>query len=144
MLTPIREDSFLTIEMAMEQFDLPCGVVELAIQEQRIRTARLGDTLILSQADVADLAGQIKVDRSEFSQYEAEGISLTDACRRYGFNPSTISRWIEQGYIRKLPNKPKGPIRYLLCRADLEYARRLADVKGLKPGKSLFGGQSIG
>jgi len=140
MLTPIREDSFLTIEMAVEQFKLSRVVLKKAIREQRIRTARLGDALILSQTDVADLAGQIKVDRSDFARYESEGVTLAEATRKYGFSHSTLCQWIGQGHIRKVPNS-KGRSRYLLCRADLEYARRLADIKGLTPGKSLFAGQ---
>lgn len=138
--TPLREDQFLTFEMAMDRYNLSREDLEVAIRNQQVRTAYLGDTLILSQKDIASLAGQVRIDRSQFSRYDGEGISPAEASRRYGFNLSTISRWVEQGYVRKLPGKPAGRARYLICRADLEYARRLADVKGLQQGKSLFGG----
>lgn len=138
-LTPLREDQFLTFEMAIDQYKLSRADLEQAIQNQHVRTAYLGDTLILSQSDVAALAGQVRIDRSQFSRYESEGISPAEASRKYGFSLSTLRRWVEHGHVRKMPGKPTGRARYLICRADLEYARRLADVKGLQQGKALFG-----
>ena len=139
-LTPLREDQFLTAEMAMDRYKLSYEDLKLAIRNQQVRTAYLGDIVILSQSDVAALAGQVRIDRSQFSRYEGEGISPAEASRKYGFSLSTLKRWVEHGHVRKMPGKPTGRARYLICRADLEYARRLADVKGLQQGKALFSG----
>lgn len=93
-----------------------------------------GDLLVVADADMRNLAAE-RIDKSQFAHLEGIPISIGIASRKYNFAPISLSQWVKKGHIKKLG---KDGQKVLLDEADVAYARKKADVKGLTPGQSLF------
>ena len=90
--------------------------------------------IIVADADIRALAAE-HIDRSQFAHLQGVPISIGVAARKYNLTPTSLSTWVKQGHIKKIAKEGK---RVLLDESDVAYACKRADVKGLKPGRSLF------
>ena len=97
-----------------------------------------GRTWLIAKDDVAALAAEKFIRRENFAHLDGVPIGISEAALKYGFHVGTISQWVENGHIREIGPDPHHKQRRLINEADVAYAAALRDVKGIKPGKSLW------
>lgn len=93
-----------------------------------------GDLVVLADSDLRDLAAE-RIDRAQFAHLVGVKIGAGEAARKYDLITGSLLRWAAQGHIKILDRD--GQTVYL-DEADVAYAQKRADVKELKPGRSLF------
>lgn len=79
------------------------------------------------------------MSREQFKHLGGVEIGISQAANKYAFSVVVISDWVRRGqvqFIRQLGS------RKLINEADVAYARALADIKGLRSGRPLFGRRS--
>lgn len=93
-----------------------------------------GELIVLADSDLRDLAAE-RIDKGQFAHLVGVKIGAGEAARKYNFSLSSLLKWAAQGHIMIL-NRDRQTV--YLDEADVAYARKRADVKELKPGRSLF------
>jgi len=126
--------TYLDLEEASEKYGLDPGHLQRLARDGQIRTGQYGDKLLLLEDDVANEAARM-IDKNEFAHLENEVIGAGEAARKYGFTLGSLLRWAARGYIRIEGREGR---QVLLNEADVAYAHRMAKMKKLKRGQSLF------
>lgn len=121
----------ISIEDASKKYDIPAGVLEKLIEEHMVRVRNNGDRMLVEE----DVAALQHLSRRKFRHLENQGITLSDAEKRYGIPHSTISRWAQKKKIRTVDRVGK----YLYVdESDIAYAKRLSEILGMKQRRGVL------
>lgn len=117
-------ERFVTPSLAAGQLGIAPEDVERMIQDGRLRGAILPDgSLGVSQASLQELLPREQLpDYKEFAHLQGEPISISDAARKYELQTSTLTRWMQRGYIARLGKEGR---RTLLDEADVAYCAKV-------------------
>lgn len=77
-----------------------------------------------------------EIIRREFSHLQGQGISLSDASRRYGVKQPTITRWIQAGHIKVLVDEG---YRIMIDESEAAYCAKIYQEKLKSHGGNLRG-----
>lgn len=136
MINRTQIEHFITLEQAAQQLRLDKDDLERLINESSIRAAVLPDGSIgVSLASVRALLPREELpDYQDFVHLKGEPISISDAARKYGIHTSTLTRWMQRGYIAQIGKDGR---RTLLDEADVAYCAKVY-LSDSGQGKWLF------
>jgi len=127
---------YKTLKDAAEKYNVEPEKLQELVDQGDVRSGMLGDELIVLEDDVRTYVAEREVPREQFKHLEGVEIGVNQAAIKYRFNGVTLSEWVRKGKIRLIRQKGN---RKLINEADVAYARALADIKGLRSGRPLFG-----
>ncbi|MFB0537548.1 MAG: hypothetical protein ACETWR_21495 [Anaerolineae bacterium] len=127
---------YKTLQDAAEQYNVEPEKLRELIDQGDLRAGMLGDELIVLEADVLTYVADRDVSREQFKHLDGVEIGINQAAIKYGFSTVVISDWVKRGKVRFIRKQGN---RKLINEADVAYARALADIKGLRSGRPLFG-----
>jgi hypothetical protein len=127
---------YKTLQDAAEKYNIEPERLQELVDQGDVRSGMLGDELIVLEDDVRTYVAERDVTREQFKHLEGVEIGINQAAIKYRFTGVTISDWVKRGKIRLIRQRGN---RKLINEADVAYARALADIKGLRSGRPLFG-----
>jgi len=127
---------YKTLQDAAEKYNIEPERLRELVDQGDVRSGMLGDELIVLEDDVRTYVAERDVTREQFKHLEGVEIGVNQAAIKYRFTGVTISDWVKRGKIRLIRQRGN---RKLINEADVAYARALADIKGLRSGRPLFG-----
>ena len=127
---------YKTLQDAAEKYNIEPERLQELVDQGEVRSGMLGDELIVLEDDVRTYVAERDVTREQFKHLEGVEIGVNQAAIKYRFTGVTISDWVRRGKIRLIRQQGN---RKLINEADVAYARALADIKGMRSGRPLFG-----
>lgn len=129
-------ERFITLEQAADQLHLDQAGLARLIDDGSLRAALLPDGSIgVSQTSVQALLPREDLpDYQDFAHLKGEPISISEASRKYGIHTSTLTRWMQRGYIARIGKDGR---RTLLDEADVAYCAKVY-LSDSGQGKWLF------
>lgn len=127
---------YKTLQDAAEKYNIEPERLQELVDQGEVRSGMLGDELIVLEDDVRTCVAERDVTREQFKHLEGVEIGVNQAAIKYRFTGVTISDWVKRGKIRLIRQQGN---RKLINEADVAYARALADIKGIRSGRPLFG-----
>jgi len=127
---------YKTLQDAAEKYNIEPERLRELVDQGDVRSGMLGDELIVLEDDVRTYVAERDVTREQFKHLEGVEIGVNQAAIKYRFTGVTISDWVKRGKIRLIRQQGN---RKLINEADVAYARALADIKGMRSGRPLFG-----
>jgi len=127
---------YKTLQDAAEKYNIEPERLQELVDQGEVRSGMLGDELIVLEDDVRTCVAERDVTREQFKHLEGVEIGINQAAIKYRFTGVTISDWVKRGKIRLIRQRGN---RKLINEADVAYARALADIKGMRSGRPLFG-----
>jgi hypothetical protein len=129
-------ERFITLEQAAQQLRQDTAGVMRLIEDGALRAAILPDNAIgVSLSSLRSLQPREELpDYQDFASLKGEAISISDAARKYGIHTSTLTRWMQRGYIAQLGKDGR---RTLLDEADAAYCAKVY-LSDSGQGKWLF------
>ena len=127
---------YKTLKDAAEKYNVEPEKLQELVDQGDVRCGMLGDELIVLEDDVRTYVAERDVTREQFKHLEGVEIGINQAAIKYRFTGVTIADWVKRGKIRIIRQQGN---RKLINEADVAYARALADIKGLRSGRPLFG-----
>ena len=127
---------YKTLQDAAEKYNIEPERLQELVDQGEVRSGMLGDELIVLEDDVRTYVAERDVTREQFKHLEGVEIGVNQAAIKYRFTGVTISDWVKRGKIRLIRQQGN---RKLINEADVAYARALADIKGMRSGRPLFG-----
>ena len=127
---------YKTLQDAAEKYNIEPERLQELVDQGEVRSGILGDELIVLEDDVRTYVAERDVTREQFKHLEGVEIGVNQAAIKYRFTGVTISDWVKRGKIRLIRQQGN---RKLINEADVAYARALADIKGMRSGRPLFG-----
>jgi hypothetical protein len=127
---------YKTLQDAAEKYNIEPERLQELVDQGEVRSGMLGDELIVLEDDVRTYVAERDVTREQFKHLEGVEIGINQAAIKYRFTGVTIADWVKRGKIRLIRQQGN---RKLINEADVAYARALADIKGLRSGRPLFG-----
>ena len=127
---------YKTLKDAAEKYNVEPEKLQELVDQGDVRSGMLGDELIVLEDDVRTYVAERDVTREQFKHLEGVEIGINQAAIKYRFNGVTLAEWVRKGKLRLIRQKGN---RRLINEADVAYARALADIKGLRSGRPLFG-----
>jgi len=127
---------YKTLQDAAEKYNIEPERLQELVDQGEVRSGMLGDELIVLEDDVRTYVAERDVTREQFKHLEGVEIGVNQAAIKYRFTGVTISDWVKRGKIRLIRQQGN---RKLINEADVAYARALADIKGIRSGRPLFG-----
>jgi len=127
---------YKTLQDTADQYNVEPEKLRELIDQGDVRAGMLGDELIVLEDDIRTYVAERDVLREQFKHLEGVEIGIGEAAIKYRFNTVTISDWVRRGKVRFIRQQGK---RKLINEADVAYARALADIKGMRSGRPLFG-----
>ena len=127
---------YKTLKDAAEKYNVEPEELQELVDRGDVRCGMLDDELIVLEDDVRTYVAERDVTREQFKHLEGVEIGINQAAIKYRFNGVTIAEWTRKGKIRLIRQKGN---RRLINEADVAYARALADIKGVRSGRPLFG-----
>ncbi len=127
---------YKTLQDAAEKYNVEPERLQELVDQGEVRSGMLGDELIVLEDDVRTYVAERDVTREQFKHLEGVEIGVNQAAVKYRFTGVTISDWVKRGKIRLIRQQGN---RKLINEADVAYARALADIKGMRSGRPLFG-----
>lgn len=127
---------YKTLKDAAEKYNVEPEKLQELVDQGDVRSGMLGDELIVLEDDVRTYVAERDVTREQFKHLEGVEIGVNQAAIKYRFNGVTLAEWARKGKIRLIRQKGN---RRLINEADVAYARALADIKGVRSGRPLFG-----
>ena len=110
---------YIPIDEAADKYSLPLKELEIAAKSGKIRAIRVGNDVLVREMDLKPVAqNKIVINKKDFDHLSGKAISISDASRKYGLPTSTLSRWSQKGYIKRLGKEGK---KVLLDEADVAY-----------------------
>jgi predicted site-specific integrase-resolvase len=131
--------TYITMKDAAERYNVEPEKLQELVDQDDIHTVLFEDKLIVSEDDVRTFVAERDVNREQFKHLEGIEIGINRAAIKYGFSVVVISDWVKRGQVRFIRQQGN---RKLINEADIAYARALADIKGLRSGRPLFGRRS--
>jgi predicted site-specific integrase-resolvase len=136
--------TYIPLSEAAERYRLSVGALNRAVEHGTIKAVRVNGDVAVAEEDVREVEKRdSKRDKlwKQVKHLDGIPISMTKACEEYQeINFASLSRWIDQGYIRVLggtTQRGRGHKR-MLNKADVLYTALLLNERGKKPGKRLF------
>jgi len=129
-------ERFITLEQAAQQLRLEQADLARLIDEGALRAALLPDGSIgVSLTSVQALLPREDLpDYQDFTHLKGQPISISEASRKYGIHTSTLTRWMQRGYITRIGKDGR---RTLLDEVDVAYCAKVYLSDGGQ-GKWLF------
>ena len=127
---------YKTLQDAAEKYNIEPERLQELVDQGEVRSGMLNDELIVLEDDVRTYVAERDVTREQFKHLEGVEIGINQAAIKYRFTGVTISDWVKRGEIRLIRQRGN---RKLINEADVAYARALADIKGMRSGRPLFG-----
>jgi hypothetical protein len=127
---------YKTLQDAADQYNVAPEKLQELIDRGDVRAGMLDDELIVLEDDVRTYVAERNVTREQFEHLEGVEISLNQAAIRYRFSTVVLSDWVRRGHVRFVRQQRN---KKLVNEADVAYARALADIKGMRSGRPLFG-----
>lgn len=127
---------YKTLQDAAKQYNVEPEKLRELIDQGDLRAGMLGDGLIVLEDDVLTYVAERDVSREQFKDLDGVEIGINQAAIKYGFSTVVISDWVKRGKVRFIRKQGN---RKLVNEADVAYARALAEIKGLRSGRPLFG-----
>lgn len=127
---------YKTLQDAAEKYNIEPERLQELVDQGEVRSGMLGDELIVLEDDVRTCVAERDVTREQFKHLEGVEIGVNQAAIKYRFTGVTIADWVKRGKIRLIRQRGN---RKLINEADVAYARALADIKGIRSGRPLFG-----
>jgi len=129
-------ERFITLEQAAQQLRLEQADLARLIDEGSLRAALLPDDLIgVSLSSVQALLPREDLpDYQDFAHLKGQPISISEASRKYGIHTSTLTRWMQRGYITRIGKDGR---RTLLDEAHVAYCAKVY-LSDSGQGKWLF------
>jgi len=117
-------ERLLSLAQAGEQLQLDEPALLRLVEDGVLWAAVLPDgSLGISQASLQELLPREQLpDYKEFAHLQGEPISISDAARKYEIQTSTLTRWMQRGYIARLGKDGR---RTLLDEADVAYCAKV-------------------
>ncbi len=129
---PVAElPRYLPLSEASRRYGISEEVLKRAIQSGTIEAIYLDEEVAVAEGDVE----KIVIHEKEFDHLRGRPISISEASRRYKVPVSTISRWAQVGYIKRLGREGR---KVLLDEADVAYCARVYVALEGGPGKRIF------
>lgn len=125
----------LAIDMAtlpIAQTATAIGLAEPIIRHLVAAGVLHGDSSVCDFEQAAELAGQLAAARAPV---EGQGILATEAARKYKFSDPSIYKWVAEGWVKVLVDRPRNK---LMNEGDIAFARALADLVGHTEGRAVF------
>jgi hypothetical protein len=116
-LVPLNEAAARLHKRTSDLFDLDhVGKIKLAMN------TTTGEYL-MSEIDIqAQLPREEQAEFKRYAHLKGVGIGIREGSRKYGINNSTLSRWVEKGYITSLGQVPvRGGYKLMIDEQDLAY-----------------------
>ncbi len=128
-----RLELFITPEQAASQLGVNSDSVFQFVDEGKLRAAVMTDgTIGISQQSVNELLPKEALpEYRENEELRGVPISINEAGRKYKLNTSTLTRWMQRGWIRKLGKDGR---KTLLDEADVAYFARVYQTEQ-RPGQ---------
>ncbi len=128
---------YLSLAEAAERYGISEEALKRAIESGRMRAIYLDEEVAVAEVDVRELASQerVVIRLEDFESLRGQPISISEAAREYGLHTSTISRWAQRGYIRRLGKQGK---KVLLDKADVAYCVAVYRSLGGRAGAWIF------
>jgi hypothetical protein len=123
---------YKTLKDAAEKYNVEPEKLRELVDQGDVRSGML----VVLEDDVKTCVAERDVTREQFKHLEGVEIGINQAAIKYRFNGVTLAEWVRKGKIRLIRQKGN---RRLINEADVAYARALADIKGLRSGRPLFG-----
>lgn len=127
------------MSMAIDMAQIPvsqaaeaAGLAEPILRHLVASGVIAGDVSVCDLDQALELAGQLAAARQPV---EGQGILATDAARKYGFSDPSIYKWIADGWVRLVLDRPRNK---LVNEGDIAFARALADLIGHAEGRAVF------
>jgi predicted site-specific integrase-resolvase len=119
-----RLELFITPDQAANQLGVDSDSVFQFVDEGKLRAAVMTDgTIGISQQSVNELLPKEALpEYRENEELRGVPISINEAGRKYKLNTSTLTRWMQRGWIRKLGKDGR---KTLLDEADVAYFARV-------------------
>jgi hypothetical protein len=130
---------YKTLKDAAEKYNVEPEKLQELTDQGNVHTVLFEDELLVSEDDVRTYVAQRDVSREQFKHLEGVEIGLNQAAIKYGFSTVVLSDWMKRGQVRFIRQQAN---RKIINEADVAYARALADIKGLRSGRPLFGRRS--
>jgi len=131
-----RLERLLTLDQVGEQLHRDAAGIMRLIEDGALWAAILPDgSLGISLSSLRALLPREDLpDYQDFTHLKGEPISISDAARKYGIHTSTLTRWMQRGYIAQLGKDGR---RTLLDEADVAYCAKVY-LSDSGQGKWLF------
>jgi len=136
MINQSKLERFISMEQAGQQLDVDQAALRRLIEDGSLRAAILPDGSIgISLSGVYSLLPREELpDYKDFAYLKDRPISISDASRKYGIHTSTLTRWMQRGYIAQIGKDGR---RTLLNEADVAYCAKVY-LSDSGQGKWLF------
>ena len=126
-LVPLPEAAKKLHKRTSDLFDLD--------QDGKIKLAMNTTTgeYLMSELDIqAQLPREEQPEYKQYAHLKGVGVGIREGARKYQMDPTTISRWVEKGYISSLGKMAvRGGKKILIDEADLAYC---VDIYRHNPG----------
>lgn len=86
------------------------------------------------QIDLDDAARVVDELRATMRPFVGVPILISDAARKYGFNPGSIYNWVIGGWVKVLIEQPKRQV----DEGDIALAKAIANLQGHIAGRAVF------
>ena len=124
MIDRSKLEHFVTLKQAGAQLGLDQPSILRLVENNELHAAMLPDeTIGVSLSSVQALLPREELpDYKDFAHLKGEPISISESSRQYGIHTSTLTRWMQRGYITKLGKDGR---RTLLDEADVAYCAKI-------------------
>ena len=90
-----------------------------------------GDDRLIDLDDAAHVVDEL---RATMRPFVGVPILISDAARKYGFNPGSIYNWVIGGWVKVLIEQPKRQV----DEGDIALAKAIANLQGHIAGRAVF------
>ncbi|MEI6777721.1 MAG: hypothetical protein WCK70_12550, partial [Chloroflexales bacterium] len=90
-----------------------------------------GDGSLIDLDDAARVVAEL---RTAMAPFVGVPILISDAARKYGFNPGSIYNWVIGGWVKVLIEQPKRQV----DEGDIALAKAIANLQGHIAGRAVF------
>ena len=142
MAMTIARTELLRLREAAAEYKIPEPELRDLVEQGRLELYEMDDengrVWLVAKDAVARIAATKFIRRENFRHLEDVPIGMSEAALKYSFHVGTISQWVKDGRIREIGPDPGHKQRRLINEADVAYAAALRDLKGIRPGRSLW------
>ena len=117
----------VSVDAAGKLLDFPAAIIEQLHSYGLIQ----GDGLMV---DIDDAARVVDELRATMRPFVGVPILISDAARKYGFNPGSIYNWVIGGWVKVLIEQPKRQV----DEGDIALAKAIANLQGHIAGRAVF------
>ncbi len=123
---------WMLLTEAMQRYPENARVLRSLVIRRIITSKRVGRQIVVDRQEIESVVQRL--DPRQWLSLRGRRICLSDASRKYGLLPASLSRWARRGHIRVLGREGR---KVYLDEADVAYTSALAGI-ALRRASSLF------